>query len=479
MGIHFHQLAQLAMGVIISINAIAAPNTAENFNSRKGIPVQQIRSVLQNNCWTFHQFDINQNGWDPKIEGDGAMVASLQSLGSGNTGIYTPLLNIPSDLVVSFDYIFNENFSGDSKRWLKICLANTQNEIIYVLEEKKINGANANKIKNYYTEFKNVGAGDYRIVILYGGNGGTARIAIDNLNLSATYKYPGGCNIAPVALKLNITGTTNRNAEGMLIDKNKLSGRKAFLVESSPDGEVQISDDGNFQFTPRQGFNGYSTSFVYRVCEVGGSNLCSPSASVIINFPDVDNISQLVNFKGSYKFNGNVELVWNTKTGSNINKYEIERSLDGHSWKTSGIIPAKMEVQGNNNYIYTDKVNKNTALKKDLYYRLKQIENDGTISTSRLMIVRVYNTRTLSMISVTPNPSRKDIAVNVQLQENSFVSMRIFDRSGNTIIKKVAEGEKGDNNLLIDGTSSLSPGNYMLEVIVNSKERMMVKLIKE
>ena len=83
------------------------------------------------------------------------------------------------------------------------------------------------------------------------------------------------------------------------------------------------------------------------------------------------------------------------------------------------------------------------------------------------------------MISVTPNPAKSDIAVNVQLQENSMVAMRIINASGITVIHKTADVDKGINNILVEGSSKLKPGLYSLEVIVNSKERMIVKMIKE
>ena len=57
--------------------------------------------------------------------------------------------------------------------------------------------------------------------------------------------------------------------------------------------------------------------------------------------------------------------------------------------------------------------------------------------------------------------------------------MKLRDQAGNTVISKVLEADRGLNNLLIEGSSSLTPGSYVLELIVNSKERMLVKLIKE
>jgi hypothetical protein len=90
--------AHLFAALLIGVTASAAPNASENFNSRKGTPLRQLKALLQNNCWTFHHFDINQNGWNPAIEGDGAMVADINALEFSNSGIYTPMLVIPGQI---------------------------------------------------------------------------------------------------------------------------------------------------------------------------------------------------------------------------------------------------------------------------------------------------------------------------------------------------------------------------------------------
>lgn len=472
---------QLIAAAFIIAALPASANTSENFNSRKGTSLAEIRSSLQNSCWTFHHFDVNLNGWNPKIEGDGAMVSGAQAIEYNNTGIYTPLLTVSSDITVSFDYAFNENFASSTKRWMKICLGNARNELLQELELVHFNGSRASHVKNYSANFKNIVPGEYRLMILYGGSGGDARIAFDNINTSAPYRYTGGCNIPPLAVKNNITGMSNRTAMGSLFTNDAVRNKEkisAFLIKGSTDGIVQLNQDGSFKFTPNKGFRGNSTNFIYRICEEGGAALCSPNATLQINFP-VNPKSLLTEFKGSYKFDGNVELVWSTGHGNSFDKFELERSVNGTSWKRSGIIPVSEKIFNGGDYTFIDKVGKNTANKNDLYYRLKQVETDGTVTMSRLLVVRVYNTKTLSMISVTPNPVRSDIAVNVQLNESSFVSMRIFDHSGATVIHKIADAEKGINNLLIAGSSKLQPGKYMLEVIVNSKERMLVSLFKE
>ena len=57
--------------------------------------------------------------------------------------------------------------------------------------------------------------------------------------------------------------------------------------------------------------------------------------------------------------------------------------------------------------------------------------------------------------------------------------MNIRNKYGSSVIRKLVEAEKGPNTFLVEGSSNLHPGSYNLEVIVNSKERMLVKLIKE
>src|SRR5262249_31816130 len=126
-----------------------------------------------------------------------------------------------------------------------------------------------------------------------------------------------------------------------------------------------------------------------------------------------------------------------------------------------------------------DHAGKNTALKKDLYYRLKQIDDEGKVAVSRILVVRVYNTPAVKMVSVTPNPAKNDIAVTAQLNESGFVAMKILNADGAIVMNKSLKAGVGENSFIMEGSSHLQPGTYMLDVSVNSKERLLVKLIKD
>lgn len=470
------------LSALITLTTGAMAETFQNFNSRKGVPIQNIKSDLQNSCWSFHHFDVNSSGWNPGLEGDGAMVAAADASAFTNSGLSTPLLAVSNELSVSFEYTFDDNFRGNAERWMQLSLVTANNDVVQVLEFVRFDGVNATLKKKYSTVFKNLFAGDYRLVMKYGGSGTNARIAIDELKISAPYKYPGGCNIAPIAVRDRINGTANRSASGSLLQNDKDVNHEtltAYLIKGSPDGKVELNENGGFAFTPNKNFTGNSTSFTYKICDNGSVNLCSENTTVLILFPEAPRSAlNLTDFRGSYRHNGNVELVWKMNNGTEAQKFEVERSTDGQNWETSGTISAE-NAANVNGYTFTDRLSKNKVQKNDLYYRLRQVNNDGSSVTSRLLVVRVYNTKTLTMISVTPNPAKNDIAVNVQLEENAFVSFRVLNSSGNSVMHKIVDASKGTSNIMLEGTSKLTPGAYSLEVIVNSKERMLVKLIKE
>ncbi len=95
-----------------------------------------------------------------------------------------------------------------------------------------------------------------------------------------------------------------------------------------------------------------------------------------------------------------------------------------------------------------------------------------------MLIVRSYGSKSVEAVSVTPDPNVNDIQVNVQLKEKSFVMVRVTDEKGSELIRQTAMGEIGSNMYNIEGTSGLQPGMYQLEVIINSNERLTMRLAK-
>src|SRR6202051_4772193 len=170
------------------------------------------------------------------------------------------------------------------------------------------------------------------------------------------------------------------------------------------------------------------------------------------------------------------ELNWNTVAGD-FDHFEIERSLDGQKYETIGTVINKA-ASNEGLYAFRDHFHSVVARNNDFYYRLKQVEANGNIIYSKVLIARMFNTKSLASLSVTPDPLANDILVNVQLNENSYVMMKVSDEQGNLILSEGQKAANGANTYSLKGTHNLHAGLYTLVVTVNSKERMIMKLSK-
>ncbi|MCC6286645.1 MAG: hypothetical protein IT249_02060 [Chitinophagaceae bacterium] len=149
----------------------------------------------------------------------------------------------------------------------------------------------------------------------------------------------------------------------------------------------------------------------------------------------------------------------------------VERSRNGKKFYSIGSFSDNKALA---EYTLSDE----SPLRQTNIYRLKIIDSWGKISYSKLMVVQLYDTEVLDMVSVTPNTLLNNLHINVQLKNKAMIVMRITDKDGNEIFKKKDTGTEGFNSYEMEGTGKMMPGNYFLEVLVNSKDRLKVPLIK-
>jgi len=464
-----------------AVTGVLAQTTNENFNSRPDADLSQVKAYLQSHCWQFHDMDINNGGWDPAIEGNGAIISGPSATPGQTTGIYSPQLQFNGSIEISFKYKLSANVTD--RRWLKIYSTDGNNNIVKKapLDSIELTGSNNTDVYTYHNILPVGASGCYKIFINYAGNGGQNRIAIDELSLGAPTCFANGCNQPPVAVDDYFGGAANRTASGDVTpnDEDPEHGPlTATLVTNSPDGNVVLESFGTFTFTPNPGFMGVSTSFTYIVCD--NATLCSDPATVTITFQNQGALPVLlVDFAAMYQ-DDKVNLRWTSTYELNNDHYEIERSTDGINFKTVGTVKGMGDYSGRHEYTFSDDVSKNVMNKNDLYYRLKQVDkNQMSAIATKPLVVRVYRTKTLQSMSVTPNPAKNDIMVVAELNENAYAVIKVISMNGIEMMRKTTRVNIGTNKFRLEGTSTLAHGVYMLQVIVNGKENMNVKLIKD
>ena len=93
-----------------------------------------------------------------------------------------------------------------------------------------------------------------------------------------------------------------------------------------------------------------------------------------------------------------VLINWKTAQEQNSDRFEIERSTDGNSFKTIGSVAAIGNTHTITSYSFTD----TQPFKGSNFYRLKQMDKDGAFTYSK--VVSVYFDK-LEKLFIYPNPA--------------------------------------------------------------------------
>jgi Secretion system C-terminal sorting domain len=160
-----------------------------------------------------------------------------------------------------------------------------------------------------------------------------------------------------------------------------------------------------------------------------------------------------INFYGVKENNQNI-LYWRAEATYPIRLFELEKSVDGRQFTTTGTIPGSTQTQ--HLYTYIDRDITNDVL----FYRLKILESSGTISYSQ--VVRITRSG-VSSLSVYPNPVKNELVLYAYIQKALNSHIVLTDINGRTVLQQPVSLHKGTNRIAIS-CSRLGNGIYMLQV---------------
>jgi hypothetical protein len=133
----------------------------------------------------------------------------------------------------------------------------------------------------------------------------------------------------------------------------------------------------------------------------------------------------------------NVQLNWITATETNSYGFSIERSRNNSSFEEVGFVNAVGNSSSIKNYKFVD----NLTVSGKYYYRLKQIDMDGTFEYSPEVEVSINNPDDFSLSQNYPNPFNPSTKVKYSVPFNSNVKLVLYDVLGNKI-GQIFEGTK-------------------------------------
>lgn len=179
---------------------------------------------------------------------------------------------------------------------------------------------------------------------------------------------------------------------------------------------------------------------------------------------------ELSSFSASVTLN-NVELNWTTATETNNFGFSIERRSEESEFEEIGFVKGNGTSTLINSYSFID----SKPLSGVVYYRLKQIDLDGSINYSNEVLAD--NTGLIEgfrLLGNYPNPFNPSTTISFTLAEKENVRVLVRDILGSEVVE-IFKGiaAPGINRLQWNGTNSMgqtvNSGVYFYTVEVNNK----------
>lgn len=188
-----------------------------------------------------------------------------------------------------------------------------------------------------------------------------------------------------------------------------------------------------------------------RFTDVGNINLHVITCGPIL-------ATDLLSFNGTLR-NGLSLLSWTTSKETESLTYYIEKSTDGINFRIAGIVNSYNDPQSDiNNYSYNDP----EAVNGSAYYRIRMVDQANHSKFSRT-IQLTTKAEKLSFAKVI-NPFSDQLHFDVVTTENRKVTASLIDQYGMTLKQQTADLGAGLNSIVLENTSGLPTGIYILRV---------------
>jgi uncharacterized repeat protein (TIGR01451 family) len=163
--------------------------------------------------------------------------------------------------------------------------------------------------------------------------------------------------------------------------------------------------------------------------------------------------------------NTQVLLNWTIIASKEVERFEVERSLDNATYINVGIVSDTVKLNEPQSFGYTDNI---SSISNDIiYYRLKVIGKAGDIKYSSILTVRKNKANTA--ITIIPNPVRDYVSVRFFVEKESEVTIRLVDDIGKTVMVQKQNAAKGNNMIHLIGLAKYGTGVYTMQVLVNNE----------
>jgi photosystem II stability/assembly factor-like uncharacterized protein len=236
---------------------------------------------------------------------------------------------------------------------------------------------------------------------------------------------------------------------------------KKYITYDNGDSWIDISDDVPVGFG---GFSAVNNLVGYAVGNLG----------LVLRYNDTTYVPVELSSFTINIVNNNIILNWSTSSELNNSGFEIERSRDKTDWEIIGFIEGNGTTTEINNYTFTDNLFENNSRK--LFYRLKQIDFDGTFEYSHIIEIEVSSPAEFFLSQNYPNPFNPETNISYSIPEGTNVNIKLYDVTGREIKVLVNEKKQSGFYTIKLTSTELSSGIYFYRLTTSNGYTAVKKL---
>ncbi len=138
-----------------------------------------------------------------------------------------------------------------------------------------------------------------------------------------------------------------------------------------------------------------------------------------------------LNFKAVLRNNNHLELQWSTASERNNDFFDVERSHDALHWFKIGSVKGSGTSGKILNYTFDDKMLPKHVQK--IFYRLKQVDYNGTFNYSGILEVPYKTSKPVKSLSIHPNPGSDYVFIHIEDKEYRDLTLMLINGNGQIV----------------------------------------------
>ena len=231
---------------------------------------------------------------------------------------------------------------------------------------------------------------------------------------------------------------------------------------------------GLFAASTRNTVANAAGSYVLIVTEI--RNGCKDTATISLASASALPV-KYSSFNAVAEDNKSIKISWVTDFEQTNSHFELQRSFDSKNFKTIGIVLNGVAIGATQ--ISYEFIDNRPELQNNpvIYYRLNQVDIDGTETFTKILAVQFQPASLISM-QISPNPFTGSLTMRFHSIEKGSAEIRIMNSSGQLICSKQSTISAGNYNIGVEGLINLTSGFYIAQLIINGKVIGSEKLIK-